>query len=35
MDKARKPQNLPNELELETLRSYISEQIQGLTNKWL
>ena len=32
MDKARKPQNLPNELNLENLRSYISGEIQGLTN---
>ena len=32
MDKARKPQNLPNELNLENLRSHISGEIQGLTN---
>lgn len=32
IDKTRRPQNLPSEHELETLRAYISEQIWGLTN---
>lgn len=34
MDKARRSQNLPSEVQLENLRSYINGQIQGLNNNF-